>query len=220
MNLRTPKKAKNMNLIINSIKKSKSFYSITLSNGEGYKLLPEIVSSQNLREGMTIDGEKLSLVITENNNQSCFNELLKFLNRRPHTTFEIKTKLFKKGFKSLQINSAIEKASELKLLNDKNTAEIYISELLHKGYGKHKITQAMKQKGISNDTILELTSNLCKDEQEKEKAYDIFYKKLNLLKKNKSLTEQKIKERLFRFMQGKGFSNDIIFTLLRKISSE
>lgn len=209
-----------MELIINSLKKGKSFYFIMLSNGEAYKLLPETVSSHNIRDGMFLDEKKLNAIVMENDNQACFNEVLKTLNRRPHTTFEIKTKLLKKGFKSLAINTAIEKASELKILDDKNTAEIYISELSNKGYGKRKIVQSMKQKGIDPDTILELTSNLCQNGKEEEKARDIFYKKLNFLKRNKSLTEQKIKERLFRFMQGKGFSNDIIFGLLEKISSE
>ncbi len=209
-----------MELTINNFKKEKSFYYIALSNGEAYKLLPDIVCSHNLRIGQVLDEEKLNSIVAENNNQACFNDLLKILNRRPHTTFEIKTKLLKKGFNSSQVNAAIEKASELKLLNDKNTAEIYISELSNRGYGKRKIEQAMKQKGISSDTILELTSELCQCEKEEEKASDIFYKKLNFLKRNKSLTEQKIKERLFRFMQAKGFSNDIIFGLLRKISTE
>lgn len=205
-----------MELVINNLKKERAFYSLTLSNGNTCRLLPEIISSYNLRDGISLDEEKFSAIINENNIQTCFNELLKILNRRPHTTFEIKTKLFKKGFKSLQINSAVEKASELKLLNDKNTAEIYISELSNRGYGRHKITQALKLKGINADMIQELVSDLCQNEKEEEKAFDIFYRKLNFLKKNKSLTEEKIKERLFRFMQGKGFSNDIIFMLLKK----
>jgi len=209
-----------MLLLINNLKKSKSFYYIKLSNGTVCKLLPEIISRYNIRDGIELDEEKFSAIVKENDNQLCFNELLKILNRRPHTVFEIKTKLFNKGFRSLEINNAIEKASDLKLLDDKNTAEIYVSELSNKGYGRLKIVQAMKQKGINADTIMELTSNLCQAEQEEEKASDIFYKKLNFLKKNKSLTEQKIKERLFRFMQSKGFSTDIIFTLLKKISSE
>ena len=209
-----------MQLEISCLRKEKALYSITLSNGACYRFLPEIISSSNLREGMSLDEEKLNAIIIENSDRLCFNELLKILNRRPHTTFELKTKLLKKGFKSFQISSAIEKASDLKLLNDKSTAEIYVSELSNRGYGKHKIIQAMKHKGINTDTIRELTSNMCQNEKEEEKANDIFYRKLSFLKKNKSLTEQKIKERLFCFLRGKGFSNDIIFVLLRKISGK
>lgn len=146
----------------------------------------------------------------EDVDQACFNELLKILDRRPHTSFEVKAKLYRKSFKSPQINAAIEKALELRLLNDKDTAEVYVSELLNKGYGKRKIIQALKQKGIDSDMIQNLISDSCLDTKEEEKAYDVFCKRLASLKKNKSLTEQKIKERLFRFMAGRGFSYDLV----------
>lgn len=194
-------------------------FRIYLTNGSSYLLLPDIVYGRSLKEGGTYEEDYLNLLIEENYEILCFNALLKILRTRMHSTAELKKKLFFKKFKASTIDKTIKKAQESGVINDEVTAECYKNELLAKGYGPLKIKEAFIRKGFTREFIDNILSYENNDsEMEIENARKIFDKKLSFLQKDKSLQKHKIKEKLFRFMQSKGYSNDTIFSLMKDFS--
>ena len=204
---------------IKKIEQSKSLFRITLSTGHSFLLLPDIVYGRSLKEGGSYDKNYLNSLIDENDELFCFNALLKILRTRIHSTAELRRKLSLKKFRSSIIEKTILKAVATGVTNDEIAAQCYKNDLLAKGYGSLRIKEAFLRKGFSREII---ENSVSEDNQEsdteKDNARDVFNKKLSILSKDKTLQKHKIKEKLFRFMQSKGYSNDTIFSLLKNFS--
>lgn len=202
---------------IKKIEECKSLFKIHLSDGSSHLLLPDIVYGKSLNEGRAYEESYLDSIIDENNEILCFNALLKILQNRMHSTAELRRKLFLKKYKPSVIDKAIKKAIESGVSSDEIAAECYKNELLAKGYGSLRIKAAFLRKGFSRDVIADaIPEDDKQSDSEKENARKIFDKKLSFLLKDKTLQKQKLKEKLFRFMQGKGYSGDIIFSLIKE----
>lgn len=201
---------------IEKIEKNKALFQINLSTGDSFLLLPDIVYGRSLKEGGSYEISYLNSLREYNDELLCFDALLRILRIRLHSTAELKKKLSLKKFKSSTIEKAIMKAVETGLTNDNISAQSYKNELSAKGYGSLRIKEAFRRKGFSKEVIEDFISEDNKEsDNEKENARNIFDKKISFLLKNKNLQKQKIKEKIFRFMQGKGYSNDIIFSLMK-----
>lgn len=201
---------------IEKIEKNKDLYRISLSTGDSFLLLPDIVYGRSLKEKGSYERSYLDSIVEENDKLLCFNALLKILRTRMHSTAELKRKLSLKKFKNSIIEKTIRKAVEAGVTNDIIAAQCYENELAVKGYGSLRIKDAFLRKGFSKEIIEEIVTKDNKGTDiEKENARKIFERKLASLLKDKTLQRQKLKEKIFRFMQGKGYSNDIIFSLMK-----
>ncbi len=203
---------------VESIKNANSFFKIILSNGQSFLLLPDIVYGRSLKEGSIYEKNYLDMLTEENEELLCFNALLKIVGSRLHSTAEIRRKLSLKRFKSTVIEKTILKAVESGVTDDKVAAQCYRNELVAKGYGSLRVKESFRRKGFSKSIIESMISEEDKESSsEKESARNVFCKKLSFLQKDKNLQKQKVKEKIFRFMQGRGYSNDIIFSLIKEL---
>lgn len=84
-----------------------------------------------------------------------------------------------------------------------------------RGYGKRRIEQELRQKGIARETIQEVLSETIPPEDEKENALKIAERKLATMKK---LEPEARKRRLAGYLERKGFSPEIIWGVIRTIS--
>ncbi|MEI6056694.1 MAG: regulatory protein RecX [Lentisphaerota bacterium] len=201
---------------IEKIEKNKSLFQISLSSGDSFLFLPDIVYGRSLKEGGSYERSYLDSLREDNDELLCFDALLRILRIRLHSTAELKKKLSLKKFKNSIIEKAILKAMETGLTNDNVSAQSYKNELVAKGYGSLRIKESFRRKGFPKEIIEDLISEDSKESyNERENARKLFDKKLSFLQRDKSLQKQKLKEKIFRFMQGKGYSNDIIFSLMK-----
>jgi regulatory protein len=85
-----------------------------------------------------------------------------------------------------------------------------------RGYGRRRIEQELRQKDVAKETIREALAETIPLEDERETARKIAEKKLRAMK---SLEPEARKRRLAGFLERKGFSSEIVWSIIRTISS-
>ena len=129
----------NETIIIKKIQKRGKYYYLYCSNGNEFKLEPEIYFKYNLVEDSVFDKDKFLAIIAENSFKFCMNTVVKLLLQRMHSLYEIKMKLRKRNFPYKIISKVIDESKKMNLLDDEEFAKNYINELIYRGCGKYKI---------------------------------------------------------------------------------
>ena len=189
------------------------FYYLTCSDGDEYKLEPEIYFKYNLTEKSVLRRDRFLEIINENNLRFCMNIIIRLLSQRMHSVYEIKSKLKKKGFSYKIINSVIDETEKLNLLNDEQFAKNYIEELIYRGQGRYKIINSLQKRGISKELIDENLNSIDDTVGEKKRAEEVLNKKMKSLA-YKNIEPRKLKEKLIRHLISRGFSSDIVYKII------
>ena len=130
----------------------------------------------------------------------------RFLTSRVRSEFEVRRKLKEKGFNNDTIALALERLKELKLLDDNDFAIRMTKDLVNlKGRGRFYIQRKLKEKGIGPETIEAAIESVFAEVNELEVAERLATRKIRI-----SIDDPKEKARIGRFLQGRGFSWDII----------
>ncbi|WP_341906707.1 regulatory protein RecX [Fluviicola taffensis] len=132
--------------------------------------------------------------------------------------FEVKNKLFSWGLHSDQIDQLLAYLIENKFLDEGRFAESYVSGKLRiKHWGRIKIKQGLRLKQIPENIIQLAFKTIDLDEY-----FSILQKEIR--KKQKDLSTEKDpwkkKAKVLRYVQSKGFENDLIFEALAEIETE
>ncbi|MGE5041549.1 MAG: regulatory protein RecX [Candidatus Levyibacteriota bacterium] len=139
-----------------------------------------------------------------------FNIALRYLNIRIRSVKELKDYLLRKKFTPEVIDAVIQRLVGLKFLNDEAFGESFIRGKQHKGKSKLIIRHELKQKGIDESLIHELTQS-AKDDQEIAKEF---------IEKKKRiyghLTEKEFREKMMRVLSSRGFSWETIRKALKE----
>lgn len=126
--------------------------------------LDEILAKENLKTGEELDEQKFNDIKKENDNRLAFDMAASYLEKYNVSTKGIKDYLKKKGFSYETIKNATEKLCEYGFLNDEAFAKNYF-ESLSAGKGKRAIASKLKQKGVKQEIIDELISNVNEDDE-------------------------------------------------------
>ena len=132
--------------------------------------------------------------------------------------FEVKNKLFSWGISSDQVDQLLAYLIENKFLDEGRFAESYVSGKLRiKHWGRIKIKQGLRLKQIPENIIQLAFKTIDLDEY-----FSILQKEIR--KKQKDLSTEKDpwkkKAKVLRYVQSKGFENDLIFEALAEIETE
>ena len=129
---------------------------------------------------------------------------LRLLARREHTRQELESKLSPHAGSSEELQGLISGLKQKNQLSEERYAEGRARQLSRK-YGAAKIRQDLKAKGVPEDLVSRLSSST--DELQKAKAI------LERKYRTPAATREERAKRM-RFLQGRGFSFDIIRSLL------
>jgi regulatory protein len=83
------------------------------------------------------------------------------------------------------------------------------------GYGRHRIEQELRQKGVEREVIREALDEVVPPEDERENARRVAEKKLQAMK---NLEPEARKRRLVGFLERKGFPHLVIWEIVKKTS--
>ena len=187
-------------------------YKVYLENDEEHDLSIEQIVKYKIKENTEINYDKFKEILFEDNKKEAFNKALDIISFKDNTTYEIRNKLYKKGYDDIIISDVLEKLKEYNFIDDNKYAQSYVNSCLtYKKYGKNKIIYMLKQKGISSSIISNLNFN---NDLEFETAKNVFYKKLSSLDK---YDNNKKKEKLYRHLSSKGYSSEVIMKLLKDL---
>ena len=152
--------------------------------------------------GKEITTEDIENWVKDDNKEVAFNRLLNILDRGLKTEKELRVKAKIYGY-----------------VNDEYYTMCYIKErAIPNKWGKQKLTTALYQKGISKELIKDGIEKYFKEDIEEDNAYDI------ALKKYKTIYEKYDKRtcmnKIYTYLRGRGFSYDIIKSIMEKLSNE
>lgn len=132
---------------------------------------------------------------------------MRFLARREHSRAELRTKLLPHVQEGEDVDAVLDELEKRNWLSDARAAEQMVN--IRRGrYGARRIAHEMRQKGLGEDLIGQALPRL--KETELEAAREVWRKKFGALPQ-----DQKEKARQARFLQSRGFSMDVIFSVLR-----
>lgn len=182
------------------------------------------VSSQTLLDYSIQKGTKLTRDLyhrlsSSEEYQSVKDRCYKLLSGRDHGAEELKRKLVQKGFSPAMCEQVVAEFREKDLLNDRTYATNFAHDKYHlKQWGPKKIKSALFKKGVPktviSDVIQELKSNIdpvdtCIELALKRRRH--FLRETDLFKR---------KQKIFRYLAGKGYSSDKIKRALPNIEKQ
>lgn len=141
---------------------------------------------------------------------SALAKAMAFLAARPLSELELLAKLRKAGYPDNEADAAIEECRKRHYLNDEMLTADCVDALRNRNLGARQIRFKLARRGLDAEKVSELLE--ADPDAEKQAAERAMESKLRLLR-NESDPRKK-REKLFRFLVGRGFSPDLIFKLL------
>ncbi len=136
----------------------------------------------------------------------------RLLTIRPRSGSEIKKKLEDRGFDSDVVNAVFTNLVRFGYVNDREFARQWADARIRlRGFGRRRIEQELRGKGIGRDIIAEALAGLLDNETELKTAQETARKKLKTFH---SVDRETRRRRLAGFLERKGFSYDVIRTVL------
>jgi len=147
--------------------------------------------------------------------ESCFS----YLSRRDHSSFELKQKISKKGYRESDIEQVIQNLSNGGYLNDESFASKFVEEKTELNqWGPKKIRAHLFKKGINRSIINKVLSNKTDYLQQEQICVDLVMKrKRHFLREEDAF---KRKQKIYRYLAGRGFSGSVIKKSLPRITDK
>jgi regulatory protein len=195
-------------------KKNKERVNIFLDEEYAFSLSVELIYKEGLKKNDEVDSKRLELLAEAESKIRCKSTALKIIERSYKTEKEVIEKLKEKGYEDSAINKSIEFLKEYNFINDVNYAKAYIKDKLN-SVGSQKIKYTLLQKGIAKEIIEEELADLNK-ENEKNTAFNLAKKKLDIIKKKEN-DNYKISGKLYRYLISKGYGYDITSEVIKEV---
>lgn len=188
-------------------KYNKSRVSIFI-DGEFVCGLDEVAcAAARIKIGDEITPQKLKSVVRDSELNSAFERAVGYLSLSPRSSGEIKKYLKDKGYDGEIITLALDKLLLYHYVDDYAYAKSYISSKSKK-YGAFRIKAELRRKGVDSEIIDGLL-----DEADPLGAYNTAKKYIN---SHRNTDKQKLK----RFLSGRGFGWDEITSALAQLDEE
>ena len=150
----------------------------------------------------------------ESANQQAMNAAVRILTRRDHTRFEVRQKLKQRGFSTGAIKAAVAECERLNYIDDERTTRIYIGQLVRRGFGFRRIALELQKKGLRGSNVEDILRQQQIEIDEREIARRVLQKKMKSFEREAD--PQKRRDKLYHFLDYRGFSRSIISELLRE----
>ncbi|MGM0379127.1 MAG: RecX family transcriptional regulator [Bacillota bacterium] len=207
-----------MNNIITKIETQKNNskrVSIFIDNKFAFGIYKKTLYKFDLNKGDKIDENLRQEIMLKDEYSDCINKSYSLLSYKDRTTNELKEKLLNKEFNINTINKVIKKLKDLRYLDDYEYAKRYIDFKIEK-MGSYKIKNKLLKKGVNERIISELLNEYSQEFE--------FKKALKLAKKRnekyENISYKKRYQRVSGYLKRKGYSYDIINSVLEDVLYE
>lgn len=145
-----------------------------------------------------------------NNDGNIWKVALNILGRRSHSEYELRQKLYHKEYVVDQIDDVINRLQTYGYVNDNKFAKLLFTKYMQVGkYSLNIIISKLKQHGIPDDIIKDVTSSYDSDE-EVSAALKIVNNRFKSL-------DGIVKEKIYRFLGTRGFGAATIHKVCEQI---
>ncbi|MGA7179538.1 MAG: recombination regulator RecX [Thiobacillaceae bacterium] len=138
--------------------------------------------------------------------KSLRDQALACLGRREHTRLELATKLRLAGYPDADIEPLLDDFSQRGWLSNERFAENYVQQKQQR-FGSLKLAHELRSRGLDESTVQQALSSA--KETELERAREVWKKRFG-----QPPADAREKARQMRFLQGRGFSVEVILNVL------
>ena len=203
-----------MSMKIKNIKKIKNKYKIILDNDEVITTNDQVIINNNLLYDKKINKKELDKIKEETVYYENYNKVLKMINRKLRSEYEIRKTLSKNEVSTKDQNKIICALKEIGLLNDEIYAESYCNDKINLTLeGPYKIKKELEENQIDSIYIENALNNFTQNLID-EKIEKIINKKI---KSNTKDTEHIFKQKLTLYLSNLGYSKEDINNHLENI---
>jgi regulatory protein len=197
-------------------KKGRNF-SIEFDDNSALLLDGELLSKFNLHLDLELSESEFKLLVAESEYRKAFSSALRILARRSHSVSEIKIKLKQKKHNSEAVSRVISKLNKLNYLDDEKFTEEYIDYAMRtRKLGPLRLVHELSKKGVSGEIINNSLAGRNEEAFIRNAALHA-EKKINTLNTD-ILEKEKIRQRLFSYLQQKGYDSGIIYQVLNNMN--
>ena len=124
----------------------------------------------------------------------------------------MKVYLRRRGGAEAVVDAAIDKLRGFNFIDDETFARNWAhSRAQSQGYGPRRIEQELKAKGVGASVVRAVVKEIFDQEDEEKRARTILQKKFS----GENFQEPRVLRRAVAFLERRGYSSKVIFTLLR-----
>jgi regulatory protein len=198
---------------IEAQKKNTDRVNIYINDEFFMSVFTELVYTFNLKKGMEIDKDSLKSLLDDDMYIKAKNKALNILSKADQSEKKIREKL-SSDFEDSIIDKVLNFLKNNKFIDDNLLAQKIVNTNVNLNKcGKNKIKQNLYNKGIDLESISEAISNIDSD-TEFENAMYLAKKRYDRIKND---DKRKIYQKLSQHLAYKGFSYDIIKSVLNKL---
>ncbi|MBQ8178515.1 MAG: regulatory protein RecX [Clostridia bacterium] len=198
---------------IKEIKRNKKSYTLVVGEEVIKNVNVDVALSYSLQVG-EMAPDKFKEFLKENDRQNAKSYLYNMIARKARTTKEAKDRLYEKGYHKDAVDYAIASVSSYGYLDDEEYAKNYVENAM-RSKGGYRVRRELQLKGVSDESIAEALLEMDSD-SEFDSAYELAKKYL----KSKDVTDEKVKEKLFRYLVSRGYGYDSVKKVMRKVGAE
>ena len=172
---------------------------------ETVELTRLVAEEAGLRPGMEMDDVALAELQQRDVFQETLERALRFLESRPRSEREVRTRLFQKGTPPTLVDRVVERLRELKLIDDGAFAEFWVENRNRfRPKGARAIKAELRQKGLSDEVIAEqVEAGLDEEAGARSVA-------LRQARRYAKLDYQTFRQKLWAYLARRGFDFDAI----------
>ena len=194
-----------------NIKKQKNKYQITLDNNEKISINEHALIDTNILYKKNITNKQLNQIKEENSFYDNYDKVLKMINRKIRSQYEIEKFLLKNEVSNQE--KIINKLKELNLINDELFAESFTNDKINLTLdGPYKIKKQLEDNHIDNLYINQALSNFTQDKID-QKIEKIIQKKL----KTNNDASYIFKQKTSMYLSNLGYNSSDIYNHLNNI---
>ena len=197
---------------IKKIKILKNKVVISFEN-EKLELDKEVYPNFYLYEGKEIDKKEYNKIKEFNNVSSFLKYAMRIRSKAIYTEYQIREKLYKKEATKAEVDKVISIMKGYDLIDDNAFIEDYVEYYNSLNYGKNKIINKLKDKGIFEERINKINFSIS---NERKKAKAILPR---LEKKYDKYSFSQQKQHIYNAYLSNGFTNDIALEMTSLILS-
>ncbi|AQM58688.1 MULTISPECIES: recombination regulator RecX [Clostridium] len=195
-------------------KRNKERVNVYIDDEYAFSINMELVYKFGLKVNEEVNKEKLIEISKSENLSKCKESALRTIERSYKTEKEIRDKLLAKEFDIETVDSTINFLIEYGFIDDSKFVSMYIKDRI-RTQGRNKIRYSLISKGVNKLLIEEAFSTLDRDD-EMERAIILCEKKyLNISKREDD--DFKIKNKLTRYLLGRGYDYDIAKEVIKEV---
>ena len=196
---------------IKKIKINKKDVVISFTKHDNIRVVKEVMANFYLYVGKAISNKEIKEIVEFSENASYLKYALSLLEKGHYSEWKMREKLYAKGADKGANDRIIKMLKNNDLIDDKAYALDLYFYLEEKNYGKHKIINYIKDKGIFDESMKGLKFT---DANEKKKTLANLPK---LEKKYDKYSYEQKKEHIYQALINLGFDSDIALSALARI---